>query len=135
MKARRLKAFVDRLWTGHDGRLENLIDGDLNEARRRLLGIDGVGQETADATLLYAGDRPSFVVDAYTMRVLRRHFLTTDEDDYESVRARFHDALPCEVPLFNEYHALLVEAGKRHCRVRANCDGCPLFDLPHDGEC
>lgn len=134
VKARRLKAFVDRLWSEHDGKLDNLLGGDLDTARQRLLGIAGIGPETADAILVYAGNRPSFVVDAYTMRVLRRHFLATDADDYGSVRARFHDALPHEARLFNEYHALFVEAGKRHCRKRATCDGCPLFDLPHDSE-
>ncbi|MCH7871186.1 MAG: endonuclease III domain-containing protein [Planctomycetes bacterium] len=132
LKARRLKAFVDRLWDLHDGSLESLLAGEIETARRRLLDIPGIGPETADAILLYAGDRPTFVVDAYTMRVLRRHFIVTDADDYESVRANFHDALPREAALFNEYHALFVEVGKRHCRVRARCDGCPLADLPHD---
>ena len=138
VKARRLKALVDRLWEFHDGSLESLLGGEIETARRRLLDIPGIGPETADAILLYAGHRPTFVVDAYTMRVLRRHFIVqampacrSDADDYESVRARFHDALPRKAELFNEYHALLVEVGKRHCRVRAHCDGCPLDVFPH----
>lgn len=150
IKARRLKALVERLWESHDGSLERMLGGEIETARRRLLDIPGVGPETADAILLYAGGRPTFVVDAYTMRVLRRHFIVQatparrsgsarqQEDSvgrsptYESVRARFHDALPREAELFNEFHALLVEVGKRHCRVRARCDGCPLADLPHN---
>ena len=131
LKARRLKAFVDRLWKSHDGSLENMLGDEIETARRRLLDISGIGPETADAILLYAGNRPTFVVDAYTMRVLRRHFIVTDADDYESVRARFHEALPRNAERFNEYHALLVEVGKRHCRVRACCDCCPLDVFPH----
>ena len=131
VKARRLKAFVETLWNSHDGSLKEMLGGELESARRRLLDISGIGPETSDAILLYAGNRPSFVVDAYTMRVLRRHFLATDADDYDSVRALFHNALPRETELFNEYHALLVEVGKRHCGVRARCDGCPLDIYPH----
>ncbi|RME40289.1 MAG: endonuclease III domain-containing protein [Planctomycetota bacterium] len=141
VKARRLKAFVDRLWKDHGGSLRRMLDGDLEEARRRLLDVPGIGPETADAILLYAGGRPTFVVDAYTVRVLRRHFLLDDESlpaggakRYEQVRRLFHDALPPDVDLFNEYHALLVQVGKRHCRIRPDCAGCPLADLPHDEE-
>ena len=87
--------------------------------------------ETADAILLYVGGRATFVVDAYTRRVLQRHFLCDSKADYETVRRLFHEALPPDVPLYNEYHALLVALGKRHCRTRARCDGCPLASMPH----
>jgi endonuclease-3 related protein len=132
VKAARLKAFVGFLFEHYDGSLDAMLDGELEVARRRLVSIHGIGCETADAILLYAGDRPSFVVDAYARRVLRRHFLIDRDADYETIRALFHDALPAESQLFNEYHALLVEVGKRHCRARAICEGCPLCDLPHD---
>jgi endonuclease-3 related protein len=108
-----------------------MLDGELEEARARLLAVKGVGSETADAILLYAGNRPTFVVDAYTHRVLRRHFLVGKKAEYERVRALFHRLLPLDAKLFNEYHALLVAVGKRHCRARANCEGCPLADMPH----
>ncbi len=132
VKAARLKAFVEHLWQHHRGSLTSLLNGDLADARQTLLAIRGIGPETADAILLYAGNRPTFVVDAYTKRILRRHFLIEHEADYETVRGLFHEVLPAETQLFNEYHALLVEVGKRHCRTRARCDGCPLADLPHD---
>ena len=132
IKAARVKAFVDYLWKHHDASLEKMLSGDLGEARRRLLAIHGIGPETADAILLYAGKRPTFVVDAYTQRVLRRHFVTDSRADYETVQALFHKSLPAEAQLFNEYHALLVEVGKRHCRARARCEGCPLVESPHD---
>lgn len=134
VKAARLKAFVNDLWAHHEGSLTSMLDGDLATARKRLLSISGIGPETADAMLLYAGDRPSFVVDAYTRRVLRRHSLIDASADYEAIRALFHDALPADARLFNEYHALFVEVSKRHCRVRARCDGCPLAHLPHDAD-
>ena len=134
VKARRLKSFVGCLWDDHGGSLDHLLGGDLNEARQRLLAIAGVGPETADAILLYAGGRPTFVVDAYTRRILRRHYLIEGDESYEAIRTLFHKSLPADATMLNEYHALLVELGKRHCRTRAQCDGCPLADMPHDGE-
>lgn len=132
VKARRLKSFVERLYSHHDGSLDSLLGGDLSSARRELLSISGIGPETADAILLYAGNRPAFVVDAYTKRVLRRHFVIEPGADYDTVRDLFLGSLPTDVEMFNEYHALLVEVGKQHCRVRATCDGCPLDGLHHD---
>lgn len=134
VKAARLKAFVTCLWEHHGGSLDSLLDGEIDEARARLLSIRGIGPETADAILLYAGNRPTFVVDAYAKRVLRRHFITHESADYETVRDLFHKSLPVDVQLYNEYHALLVELGKRHCRTRARCDGCPLAEMSHDGD-
>ena len=132
VKAARLKAFVDHLWQHHDGSLASMLDGDLDDARRRLLAIPGIGPETADAILLYAGNRPSFVVDAYTRRILRRHFVIDAGVGYETVRRLFHEALAPDSQMFNEYHALFVEVGKTHCRTRARCEGCPLNELSHD---
>ncbi len=132
VKAARLKAFVDYLWENHDGSLESMLDGEIDDVRERLLSIRGIGPETADAILLYAGKRPTFVVDAYTIRILRRHFVIDDKADYEAVHRLFHEALRPDVRLYNEYHALLVAVGKRHCRTLAACDGCPLAGLPHD---
>jgi endonuclease-3 related protein len=132
IKAARLKAFVGYLWENHRGSLASLADGDVDVARDRLLGIRGIGPETADAILLYAVGRATFVVDAYTKRVLRRHLLTDPDADYETVRSLCHRALRPDVQLFNEYHALLVAVGKRHCRARACCEGCPLATMPHD---
>lgn len=132
VKTRRLKTFVEALFRDFQGSLETMLGGELEEARRRLTRIHGIGPETADAILLYAGKRPTFVVDAYTKRVLRRHHLLDDRADYETTRALFHVRIADDVPLFNEYHALLVAVGKQHCRAQARCQGCPLEDLPHD---
>lgn len=132
VKAKRLGSFVRYLWENHNGSLRSLLNGELEAARARLLSIHGIGPETADAILLYAGDRPTFVVDAYTLRVLRRHHLCHEKAEYEAVRGLFHSALPADPRLFNEYHALLVAVGKSHCRKTARCEGCPLKEMPHD---
>lgn len=132
VKAARLKAFVNRLWSDFDGCLLTLLGGDMEQARARLLSIHGIGPETADAILLYAGNRPAFVVDAYTRRVLRRHQLVDAGSQYDEVQAVFLESLPLDVPLFNEFHALLVAVGKEHCRTTARCEGCPLRCHPHD---
>jgi endonuclease-3 related protein len=131
IKARRLKAFVEWLME-RGGDLGKALSGDLAEARAQLLSVSGVGPETADAILLYAAHRPSFVVDAYTLRILRRHGLVLPGATYAAVKALFESALPPDAALFNEYHALIVEVGKRHCRPIAQCAGCPLESFPHD---
>lgn len=134
VKARRLKAFVERLWRHHNGDVESWLRGDLDPVRNELLSIPGIGPETADAILLYAGARPVFVVDAYTRRIMERHGLCDRRASYAAVQRRFQESLPLDVSLFNEYHGLLVELGKRHCRVRARCEGCPLEALPHNAD-
>jgi endonuclease III related protein len=132
VKAQRLKTFVEVLWRNHNGSLKCMLSGPTEQVRARLLRIKGIGPETADAILLYAADRPTFVVDAYTARILRRHLLIEPEVKYEDIRRLFHHALPSDPAMFNEYHALLVAVGKRHCRSRAMCEGCPLDTLHHD---
>jgi endonuclease-3 related protein len=131
VKALRLKAFTEALLRDHGGSLERMLSGDLDESRERLRAIHGIGPETADAILLYAGGRPTFVVDAYTRRILHRHYLISPDTTYEDIRAMFHDALDADAAVFNEYHALLVRLGKEHCRSRAVCAGCPLDRWAH----
>jgi endonuclease-3 related protein len=107
-----------------------LAEQPLEEARDQLLNIRGVGPETADSILLYALGRPTFVVDTYTYRILSRHQLVPEESDYEGLRSFFMEALPEEVPLFNEFHALLVRTGNTYCKKKAPlCGDCPLRDL------
>lgn len=130
LKARRLKGFVDFLVSRHEGSLERLFSLGLKSARQALLEVKGIGPETADSILLYAGGLPTFVVDAYTIRALRRHDLVSDDSGYEDIRALFMDYLPSDVALFNEFHALWVALGKGFCkRGMARCEACPLRDL------
>ncbi len=127
LKAVRIKAFINFIFEHFNGRLENMFQVDPAELRNLLLKVKGIGPETADSMVLYAFDKPSFVVDAYTMRILYRHNLIYGEADYDEVRRLFMDFLPEDVELFNEYHALLVRLGKEYCRrKRPRCTGCPL---------
>ena len=88
--------------------------------------MSGVGPETADDILLYAFDRPVFVVDAYTRRFFSRLGWIEGSEPYEVLRQRFEEALPQDPKLLNEYHALIIVHGKAHCRVRPHCGDCPL---------
>jgi endonuclease-3 related protein len=130
VKAGRLRAFARHVARRHRGRLGRLLALPLPALRAELRGIAGIGPETADAIALYAAGRPIFVVDAYTRRILARHRLVAPDADYATVQTLFMAHLPHDPALFNEFHALLVRAGKEHCRTRPRCEGCPLrFDL------
>ena len=131
IKAKRLKSFVDWLFGDYGGELTNLQSISTDRLREELLAVKGIGRETADSILLYALDRPVFVVDAYTARITLRHRLIEPGADYEQLRQLFESNLPEDVQLFNEYHALLVRAGKEFCRPKARCSGCPLEKHPH----
>jgi endonuclease-3 related protein len=109
------------------GRIRDAYDMPISEARKTLLSMDGIGPETCDSILLYAGNMPTFVIDAYTKRMAGRYGLTQDEDiDYHELKDMFEEKLPRNERLFNEYHALIVELGKQHCRSKPECKGCPL---------
>ncbi len=134
LKSRRLKNFVDWLFDNYEGEVENLRSVDTDRLRTELLTVKGVGRETADSILLYALDRPIFVVDAYTARIAIRHGLIEPDAGYEQLRELFESNLPQDIQLFNEYHALLVRAGKEFCKTKARCSGCPLEGLAHSLE-
>ena len=131
IKAKRLKNFVNWLFDNYNGELTDLENIDTGRLREELLTIKGVGRETADSILLYAFDRPIFVMDTYTARVAFRHELIGPEADYEQLQELFESSLPADTQLFNEYHALLVRVGKEFCRPKARCPDCPLEKLPH----
>ena len=133
LKTRRLKNLVNWLWTEHDGDFDALTRVAPGELREQLLSINGVGPETADSILLYAGGLPTFVVDTYTARVLKRHAWIEPEADYHTIQEHFESGLPPDVPLYNDYHALLVRVGHLHCRKTPRCETCPLADLLPEG--
>ncbi len=135
VKARRLRNLLRLIVEQYDGSLEEMFRIDLATLREELLGVSGVGPETADAILLYAGSFPTFVVDTYTHRVLARHGWIDYEADYHSIKDYFEASLPQDAALFNEYHALLVRLGKDYCRKTGpKCETCPLVDmLPTSG--
>ena len=126
-KARKLKEFVRFLRINYQGSLNKMFRTPTATLREQLLKVHGIGPETADSILLYAGDHPVFVVDAYTRRILERHNLATGKETYEEIRALFEQSLPPNAPLYNEYHALIVHTGKEYCQARkARCVDCAL---------
>lgn len=125
-KARSLQEFVDFLRLTAQDDLGQLFARDWLLLRQQLLAVRGIGPETADSILLYAGHQPSFVVDTYTRRILSRLGLVDPAINYELLRSFCMERLPPEVPIYNEFHALLVEHGKQHCRPRPRCGDCCL---------
>jgi len=129
VKGRRLRNLLQLLVERYDGSLEAMFASGLWSLREELLSVNGVGPETADSILLYAGGLPTFVVDTYTHRVFARHGWIEFDADYHAIKDYFESGLERDAALYNEYHALLVRVGKLHCRKRPKCDGCPLADL------
>ena len=128
-KARKLRAFVEMLFERHGGVLDRLFALPLLELRRGLLATHGIGPETADAVILYAAGRPCFVIDTYTRRVFGRLGVAPAKDDYGSWQGMFEEALPPDVPLFNEYHALIDHHAKTFCRKEPLCEQCFLREV------
>jgi endonuclease-3 related protein len=130
VKAKRLRSFLDFLMNEYHGRMENMAREDLTQLRPKLLGIHGIGPETADSILLYALEKPIFVIDAYTKRILSRHGIMASDRSYAEFQELFQASLKRDLHLYNEYHALFVRVGKTFCR-RTNplCEKCPLHDM------
>ena len=129
-KAKKLKCFVRFLHAEYGGSLAKMFRTPTAELREKLLSVHGIGPETADSILLYAGRHPVFVVDAYTRRLLQRHHLATPEHSYEGIRQLFERNLRGDEPLYNEFHALIVRIGKEYCRTRnPRCSECPLHSF------
>ena len=129
LKARRLQNLIEFLTETYACDLETMDQVETGQLRKELLKINGVGPETADSILLYALQRPVFVVDTYTYRVMNRHGLIGEEVSYDELQGLFTQHLPLDKTLFNQYHALLVRVGKLHCQPKPRCQGCPLEPL------
>ncbi|MCF7973695.1 MAG: endonuclease III domain-containing protein [Phycisphaerae bacterium] len=136
LKAKRLMNFLTWLIANGDGHLENLAQRNTHDLREELLAISGIGPETADSILLYALNRPVFVVDTYTARMATRHGLIEPPFDYHELQDLFQSNLPQDIQLFKEFHALIVQIGKNFCKPKPKCDACPLNGHAHeiDGE-
>ena len=131
-KAKRLRVFSRWYLSRYNGRPARMFGTPWPALRRELLSLHGIGPETADAILLYAGGQPVFVVDAYTILVLRRHHLIEADATYEEVQQLAMHQWPRRPKVYNEFHALVVAVGKRFCHRRdPDCTHCPLGDLPH----
>jgi endonuclease III related protein len=127
IKAKRLKAFLEFFFSRYGGRVENMKPVPSAALRSQLLAVKGIGPETADSILLYAVEKPVFVVDAYTKRLVARHGFAAVEAGYEELQNLFMQNLKNKVQLFNEFHALIVCAGKSFClKAAPQCGTCPL---------
>jgi len=130
LKAARLKNLLDFIHSEYSGSLADMFAEETLNLREKILTVKGIGPETADSILLYAGGKPVFVVDAYTHRIFFRHDVVAAEDGYYEIQDYFLYALPEDVELFNEYHALIVRLGKEYCKKsKPQCDQCPLGKL------
>jgi endonuclease-3 related protein len=134
IKAARLKEFVSFLFKEYGGDLKRMKRKGLLELREELLGVNGIGLETADSILLYGFKKPIFVVDAYTRRILSRHGIGSEKASYETIQNLFMSHLHHDQRLFNEYHALIVHLGKSVCKKSPECDICPLKGIMGRGK-
>jgi endonuclease-3 related protein len=127
VKARRLRAFLSLLCEKYGASLKRMFRLPLEELRQELLSVNGIGEETADSIILYAAEKPTFVIDAYTRRILSRHGFCEPKATYAEIKMIFESALKPDVQLYNEFHALFVRLGKTLCRPRNPfCNQCPL---------
>ena len=126
VKARRLKNFLSFLNERYGGSLRKMFKQESLRLREELLSVNGVGPETADSILLYAGEKASFVIDAYTKRIFSRHGVLPYDKSYDEFQGLFMNQLPASAPFYNEYHAMFVNVGKDFCRKRPLCSSCPL---------
>jgi endonuclease-3 related protein len=127
VKAERLINLMTFLYDRYKGSIARMLQDDPGELRKGLLLVNGIGPETADCIILYAAGMPAFVVDAYTKRILSRHGLVSERAGYDDIQQFVARNLTNNAGLFNEYHALLVQVGKMHCKkVAPRCTGCPL---------
>jgi len=127
-KTKKLKNFTAFLLKKYDGSLEKLFSQPAHRLREQLLSVKGIGKETADSIMLYAMEKPVFVIDAYTVRVVNRLGIS-NEKDYDSLQKMFHQNLHKDTQMFNEFHALIVQLGKNYCRKKPECDKCPLANI------
>jgi len=123
-KAEKLKIFSEFLSKKYNNNLKKFFKKNIKALREELLSIKGIGPETADSVILYAAEKPIFVVDAYTKRIIKR--IGFEESSYDELQNLFMESLARDHKLFNEYHALLVELGKNYCKKRPLCAECPV---------
>jgi endonuclease-3 related protein len=126
VKAKRLKSLMEFIDVEYEGDLARMFSEPLLCLRQKILEVHGIGPETADSILLYAGEKPIFVIDAYTKRILSRHRMITDGASYGDIQNLFMLSLPPDVSLYKEYHALLIRLAKTFCKTTPHCAECPL---------
>jgi len=131
-KAIRLKILANHIYRNYNESLDNFFNRDLQEIRDELLSLNGIGPETANSMILYAGNLPIFVVDAYTKRICKRIPIKIKKESYDEIQQYFESELNANlsekevVSTYQELHALIVELAKKYCKAKPNCGNCPL---------
>ena len=133
-KARKLKALAAYLGERFGDDIDAMGSCDTQSLRAELLAVHGIGHETADDILLYALDKPIFVIDSYTRRLLGRLGVADEKEPYAQHQQLFMDELPADAEMFAEYHALIVTHAKVSCRKSPVCEGCALLDICPTGQ-
>jgi endonuclease-3 related protein len=133
IKARRLRNLLRLVVEDFGSSVEQLLSLDTHSLRETLLAVNGVGPETADSIVLYAAEKPSFVVDTYTHRIFARHGWIDYSAGYYDIQDYCESAVPQDVELYNELHALLVHVGHHWCKKQPRCEECPLRELLPEG--
>ncbi|MDD3627679.1 MAG: endonuclease III domain-containing protein [bacterium] len=128
-KSKTIKNFIDEITQFEDGSLDTYFSQPTEILREKLLNLTGIGPETADSIILYAAEKPVFVVDAYTRRLVERHFGFSERAKYSEIQDFFMANLEDDPRLFNEFHALIVKLGKEFCKKHPRCFDCPLLHL------
>lgn len=126
VKAKRLKNFISHVVRFHQGSLKKMFETDVKDLRSELLSINGIGKETADCIILYAAEKPIFVVDAYTKRILQRHGFIKEKTSYDDIQCLFESHLKPDIKFYNDFHAQIVATGNQYCRKTPRCNECPL---------
>ena len=134
IKAKRLKSLVSFLMHNFKGDIALMRRQDLKALRKELLLVHGIGPETCDSIMLYALDKPIFVIDAYTKRIFSRCGMVKEGVTYDELQRLFMESLPRDVKLYNEYHALIVRLGKEICRKTPKCNLCPINKLCYNAK-
>ncbi len=126
IKAKRLKSLIKFIKENYGG-VDAMLEENLSSLRAKLLGVYGLGPETVDSILLYAGNKPVFVVDAYTKRIFSRHGLCYEDTDYHQLQDIITSRIPKDIKIYNEFHALIVKLGKEFCKkTNPLCEKCPI---------
>ena len=134
IKAKRLKNLISFIFSEYKGSLKKMFSESDEELKKKLLCVNGIGKETADSIMCYAGLKSVFVIDAYTKRIFSRLGVCKKDMEYDALQALFYKHLKNDYQLFNEYHALIVNLGKNYCKPKPLCDKCPLKGMLN-GKC
>jgi endonuclease-3 related protein len=134
IKAKRLKNLINFIFAEYNGSIKKMFSEDNEKLRKKLLSVNGIGKETADSIMCYAGKKNVFVIDAYTKRIFYRLGICPKDVEYDEIQKIFCEYLKRDYNLYNEYHALIVRLAQNYCKSKPLCKDCPLKGITN-GKC